>query len=139
MNTAAAACKQGIILERLWTAVLLRYSIRSREARKLTKRPTTGQNSIEKAVRGKKKLQYRDPRDPYVIRQKSKKKIKIDPTFFLENGLRKNQIRINHTPNVRCHALPICSVSISSMPCRAITLRVHASLPCLSHLVRCVI
>ena len=40
MTMAAAACKQGIILDRLWTALLLVSSKGPREASKLTKRPT---------------------------------------------------------------------------------------------------
>ena len=43
MAMAAATYKQGIILERFWTAVLLRYSKRSRGAIKLTKK-TNGPN-----------------------------------------------------------------------------------------------
>ena len=40
MTMAAAGCKQGIILDRLWTALLLVSSKGPREASKLTKRPT---------------------------------------------------------------------------------------------------
>ena len=37
--TMAAACKQGIILGRLWAALLLSLSKRPKKAKKLTKRP----------------------------------------------------------------------------------------------------
>ena len=40
MTMAAATYKQGIILDRLWTALLLVSSKGPREASKLTKRPT---------------------------------------------------------------------------------------------------
>ena len=47
MTMAAAASKQGIILGRLWKALLLSRSKRLKENKKLMKRPT-GQNSTRK-------------------------------------------------------------------------------------------
>ena len=63
MTMAAAASKQGIILGRLWKALLLSRSKRLEENKKLMKRPK----------RAKKKGE--------------KKKRKIALRFFRENGL----------------------------------------------------
>jgi len=63
MTMAAAASKQGIILGRLWKALLLSRSKRLKENKKLMKRPK----------RAKKR--------------KKEKRGKLSPDFFRENGL----------------------------------------------------
>ena len=73
MTMAAAASKQGIILGRLWKALLLSRSKRLKENKKLMKRP-------KRAKKTKKNKSQKS-------KKKKKKEEKLPSDFFRENGL----------------------------------------------------